>query len=123
MLCSSARGILISEVQSWNRSTLKDQRGEYPDWIELWNPGPEAASLHGLFLSDQRNRLKYPLPPIELDPGEYHLVFASGEPEVAGYAPFSISSEGEPVYLLNAAGQLLDWVEVPESQPDLSHGR
>lgn len=123
VLCSSARGILISEVQSWNRSTLKDQRGEYPDWIELWNPGPEAASLHGLFLSDQRNRLKYPLPSVELDPGEYHLVFASGEPEVAGYATFSISSEGEPVYLLNAAGQLLDWVEIPESQPDLSHGR
>jgi large repetitive protein len=48
----------INEFMADNRFTLEDpdEPGEYPDWIELYNPGPNAVSLNDLYLSDDPER-------------------------------------------------------------------
>ena len=42
--------VLIGEVDAFGE--LPDALGEEEDWIELWNAGPETASLQGMYLSD-----------------------------------------------------------------------
>lgn len=41
----SSGPVVISEVQSSNKQTIKDEDGASPDWLELFNSGTDAVSL------------------------------------------------------------------------------
>jgi hypothetical protein len=71
---------VINEVMSLNASTAADEDGDYPDWIELYNPGESAVELNGFGLSDDPEEpYKWVFPGHTLDAGGYVLVFASGK--------------------------------------------
>ncbi len=73
-------GVLISEVMSDNRTTLADEDGDFPDWIELHNRANALVILDGFGLSDDpAEPFKWRLPNIAMAPGEHLLVFASGK--------------------------------------------
>ena len=62
--CAAAEGdgsrfssIRINEFMASNGGSLKDARGESPDWIELYNAGEEEVNLQGLCLSDGKKTL------------------------------------------------------------------
>jgi hypothetical protein len=44
--------VYVSEVMPDNRTTWKDEAGDYDPWIELFNPSSEAVDLSGYFLSN-----------------------------------------------------------------------
>lgn len=72
--------VIISEFMAANVRTLADRDRDYEDWIELFNPGPAAASLDGWFLTDDRAQLKkWRFPAVNMGPGEFLVVFASGK--------------------------------------------
>ena len=65
---------------SSNVNTLQDEDGDSPDWIELLNVGNSNISLTGYGLSDEEDdRFKSVLPDVELEPGEFYLLYASGK--------------------------------------------
>ena len=68
--------ILLNEVQQVNASTWADETGDYGDWFELYNPGPEPVSLAGWTVSDGGG--SWGFPPSWLGPGAHRVVFASG---------------------------------------------
>lgn len=81
---ASGRQVVISEIMASNVTTLYDEDGDTPDWIELYNAGSEAVSLDGYGLTDN------PLNPFEwefsgqtIEPGEYLIVMASGKDRTA----------------------------------------
>ena len=43
--------LILSEVSPTNYYQLADEDNDYPDWIELFNPGPSDQNLVGLSLS------------------------------------------------------------------------
>ena len=49
---ASAQGLLITEFQAFNESTLQDEDSEYSDWIEIFNSGDAAVNLNGYYLTD-----------------------------------------------------------------------
>src|SRR6187549_1987957 len=69
---------IISEVSPTNYYQLADEDDDYPDWIEIFNPGPTDQNLLGLILSDN-DELKWAFPDHTLAAGERMLVFASGK--------------------------------------------
>lgn len=72
--------IYINEGSNKNYSTLQDEDGAFPDWIELYNAGPEVVSLQGYSLSDDPDTpLKWVFPNDSLLPGGYLVVFCSGK--------------------------------------------
>ena len=74
--------LLISEFMAQNVSGLKDHHGEYSDWIEIHNPGPETRDLEGYSLTDSSRALgKWKFPRASVEAGGYLLVFASGRDE------------------------------------------
>jgi hypothetical protein len=75
-----AQPVLINEYMASNFTTIADEGGEYPDWLELYNSGSSPISLLGYTLSDDSTNLdKWTFPEISLLPSEHLLVFASGK--------------------------------------------
>ena len=72
--------LIINEISSNNKSTLQDNEGDYPDWIELFNESTDTVNLNGYTISDDREELdKYIIPDINIAPFSYLILFASGK--------------------------------------------
>ena len=90
------------------------QDGDYPDWIEIYNPGSESIDLTGYGLSDNPSEsYKWIFPHVILAPYEHLLVFASGKDrknpgDIEDYihTNFKIDRIGETILLTDDAGVL-----------------
>ena len=72
--------VVINELMPSNISTLYDEDGDTPDWIELYNAGTTTFDLENFYLSDDPNDLKkWQFPNVNLDPNQHLILFASGK--------------------------------------------
>ncbi len=114
--------VRISEIMPKNRATLRDENGEFPDYIELFNLSDKTVQLAGWRLSDERGKEEgWIFPDTEIAPGEYMLVFADGRNVLSGqlHTDFGISA-GETVYLFDPSGNMADMMTCSASQADTS---
>lgn len=71
--------VVINEGSNKNYLSYKDEDGKYPDWIEIYNPGSDTVHLAGYTLTDDiSNPSRWVFPNVSLNPGEYKVVFCSG---------------------------------------------
>lgn len=71
--------IVINEIQSSNITTLQDDFGEYPDWIELYNESASSVDLNNWSISDDTSNLrKWVFPDMVLPSNSYLVLYASG---------------------------------------------
>jgi hypothetical protein len=78
----SASPLFINEVMKDNTSTIADEFGGYPAWIELWNLGPQALSLGQYYLTeDSTDFNKWHLPALTLDAGDFVLLWLDNDPD------------------------------------------
>jgi hypothetical protein len=119
-----AAQVVINEVCPRNYSNFEDEHGRHPDWVELFNHGPEPVDLAGHHLSDRAgDPFKWVLPDVVLGPGEF-ILFKSGPAHLGDhFFQFGISAEGEAIYLSDPQGTLLDQLMVPPLHADHSYGR
>ncbi|MHC1766513.1 MAG: lamin tail domain-containing protein [Verrucomicrobiia bacterium] len=101
--------LALTEVMAVSQSAVADDDGEYPDWIELFNPSGTAVDLTGWYLTDARSRpTKWSFPGTTLGSGQYLVVFASGKdrraPDKPLHTSFSLSAEGEYLALVAPDG-------------------
>lgn len=84
--------LILSEILS---------SGDGHDWVEVKNNSDQPLNLSGYTLTDKRKEpARYSFPSVTLQPGEFFLVYCSGNGALGNnHAPFKISSEGESVYL------------------------
>ena len=99
--------VIISEFMEKNRAVLRDEDGDFSDWIELHNISGKAVSLDGWRISDESGDLGWAFPDVTIEPDGYLLVFASGKDKSGGelHTDFSLS-EDETVYLLSPSGSV-----------------
>ncbi len=72
--------VVLNELISSNRSTIMDEDGDFPDWIEIYNVGTSPAQLGTFFLSDDSTELlKWQIPQVSLAAKDHLLLFASGK--------------------------------------------
>lgn len=70
--------LVINEVMSSNGITIKDEDGEYSDWIEIYNGQQNTIDLNGYGLSDDSSSpFKWIIPSVILNPNDHLLIFAS----------------------------------------------
>lgn len=100
--------VRMNEIVADNESGLRDEEGEFSDWIELSSTSTEVLELEGWSLSDDPEVPdKWTLPAYRLPPGGRVLVFASGKDRVEGqewHANFRLSREGEYLGLFDPSG-------------------
>jgi hypothetical protein len=104
--------VIISELMAANDSFLKDEEGDYSDWLELRNHGEEPVNLQGLHLTDSRRQpRKWTLPDLLLPAGGRRIVFASGkdrrDPEGQLHASFKLSAKGDYLALVDRDGRTI----------------
>jgi hypothetical protein len=72
----------LNEAQPENLTGPADGQGEREPWIELYNRGTGVVSLAGCYLADNYSNItQWAFPPgASLQPGEFKIIFADGEP-------------------------------------------
>ncbi len=118
---------VLNEVMSSNQATIEDEDGDYPDWIEIYNPGDFQIYLTGYGLSDRPlDPFKWVFPSVILNYGEHLLIFASGKDRLVGsffHTSFRISADGETLVLTDSSNTLCDSISTGEMSADISRGR
>lgn len=125
-----SKKVLINEFLSLNSEGLKDEDGDNPDWIELYNPGETAVDLSGWFLTDDENDLhKWSFPSVSIGAGEYMVIFASGKDRKSEksklHTSFKLSGGGEYLALVEADSDVVSYEYAPyfpAQQTDMSYG-
>lgn len=120
----------ISEFMASNSRTLKDETGQYNDWIEIYNPSEAPLDLGGWYLTDSRlNLTRWRFPATNIAAGGFLVVFASGEdrriPGARLHTGFQLSADGEYLALVRPDGTRVvsEFApQYPQQVPDVSHG-
>ena len=75
---SLAQSLIINESMSKNLSSVYDEDGDTPDWVEIYNNSTDPINLGNYYLSDDVNNLqKWQFPEGTLSPDSHIVVFAS----------------------------------------------
>jgi hypothetical protein len=121
---------IISEFMASNNTGVRDEDGDYVDWIEIRNVGSAAASLNGWFLTDRANELtRWRFPNVGIAGGGYLLVYASGKNRTNNparlHTNFDLRREGEYLALVNPMTNVVSQFSptYPEQRTDVSYGR
>lgn len=117
--------VVINELLASNLETQTDQAGEYDDWIELYNNTSSDISLTGYYLTDDNaDILKWAFPDIIIEAEGYLIVWADKDELQSGlHANFKLSSSGESVYLVNAALEVVNYVDFTLQTTDVAYAR
>ena len=122
----AAANPVITEFMADNQATLADEDGAYSDWIEIHNPTPTPLSLAGWKLTDNAdNPAKWQFPAITLEPGEFHIFFASGKSLLhPTHTNFKLAAGGEYLALVRPDGTVEQEFSpaYPAQAPDESYG-
>ena len=123
LFCANTNAQIVINEYSSATSTFLDDYNEESDWIELYNTSAAEVDLNGWHLSDSKENLaKWTFPSVKIAANGYLLIMASGKnltTVAAGkylHTNFNISSDGEAIFLANAAGAIVhqtDSVAVP----------
>jgi hypothetical protein len=122
--------VLITEFLSNNTRSIKDEDGDYVDWIEIGNFTIAAVDLEGWFLTDDAADLKkWRFPKVVLDPNRQLVVYASNKNRAVAGRPlhtnFRLSNEGEYLALVQPDGTNIVSEfrpRFPQQAPDVSFG-
>lgn len=116
--------VVITEVMASNQAFLADARGEFSDWVELYNTGSESVDLTGWFLSDDPDEpAKWTFSQLVLEPGQYAIVYCSGKDMTIDgqqHTNFSLAASGEGLVLTSYAGVCVDSVSYTEAEENCS---
>jgi len=112
----SREELVISEVMSANNAVLRQDDGEYYDWVELENRSGTALNLADYRLSeDADDRNAWVLPDVTLEPGARCVILLAGPEGAEGdipWADFSLNGEEDWLYLFDSRGRALDYVRI-----------
>jgi len=120
--------LYINEFLAVNDSGIQDEYGGYPDWAEIYNPGPNAVDMGGLFLTDNlTNTIKWSFPDTSLAAGGFLLVYCDNDPEEGPlHTNFNLNGDGEDLGLfgrLAAGNEVIDSYTFGPQGTDTSEGR
>lgn len=127
-LAGSNTGLLINEFMASNSSTIADESGAFPDWVELYNPTESAISLSGYYLTDDlANQTKWAFPDTVIQPKDFLLIWVDDDEEDGPmHASFKLGKSGEDLGLYHKNGDeiiAVDAFTYGEQQTDISYGR
>lgn len=103
--------LYINEFVALNNAGIQDENGSFEDWVEIYNPGPEAVEMGGLFLTDDLTlTTQWTFPDTVLEAGSFLVIWCDSDPEDGPlHSSFKLSGNGEEIGLYGrlAAGNLV----------------
>ncbi len=127
---STEKNLIINEFMASNRLVIPDEDGDYPDWIEIYNPTVSPVNLEGYWLSDNSTEpFLWQFPEITIKPGQHLIVFASGKDRTDPegdylHTNFRIGRSGDDLVFSKPDGSILDEIIFEKIIPsNISYGR
>lgn len=130
---SGLDNLFINEIMASNNETFADEKGEYDDWIELYNANDYSVDVSGLYITDKLDKpSKYKIPQGEnnettIPAGGYKIIWADEEKsEGVLHTNFKLSSSGETLGLVQVVNDEVHWIDTvsySELDEDFSYGR
>lgn len=121
--------LAISEFMAANNTTLRDQDGDFSDWIEICNLTDHVVNLEGWYLTDKLGIAQWPFPKVSIGARDHLLVIASGKdrrnPSSELHTSFRLDADGECLALLRPDGRTIESAyapEYPHQVADISYG-
>lgn len=111
----AGQSVVINEVVASNKNGLKDDDGQYSDWIELQNTSGLAVSLKGWSITDDRtNPTKWIFPDINISPRSYLVIYASEKDRITDknylHTNFKLNEKGEYLAVFDNNGKKINEV-------------
>ena len=124
----SSSPLFINELMASNSSTIQDESGSYPDWLEIYNSGDTQVNMSGYYLTDDLSEKdKWAFPDTTIPPKGFLLVWVDNDEEEGPmHASFNLRKAGEDAGLFkNEGGSLVtvDAFTFGEQTTDVSYGR
>lgn len=125
----NAGDVVINEIMADNTKTVKNPKGDYADWVELYNKTSQAIGLGGAYISDDKAfPQKYRLPTNAIVPANGYLIVwcdddSTNTTDVQPHTNFKLSNNGEAVILTNIANVIVDSVSFPKQKKDTTWAR
>lgn len=116
---ANGEGLMISEILASNSSGVRDEDGDYSDWIEIFNDSVLSINLEGWYLTDDTGQLtKWKFPNLVLESQRYLVVYASAKDRVARlHTNFRLNADGEYLALVERDGTTIAFEYGPEFPP------
>ncbi len=130
--------LLINEFMASNDAAVSDAEDNgsgdgspYDDWFEIYNAGPDAVDIGGMYVTDNTDDLTMHQIPeghavqTTIQPGGFLVIWADSEPDQGPlHAAFALSGGGESIALVEANGRIIiDSYQYTAQQTDFSFGR
>jgi len=123
--------LYINEFLASNDFAFPGPQGDYPDWIEIYNPGTEAVNLAGYYMSDDLvdPEAMFPISgaypdSVTVAAGGYIVFYANKlESMSVMNLNFKLSGGGEAIGLWNPDQIFMDSLTYGEQITDTSYGR
>ena len=117
--------IRINEIMADNQNTIPDpDKGNYGDWIELYNSGSASVNLAGYSLSDDIADLgKWVFPEGSKIPGNGFLLIWADNDDTGYHTNFRLSKEGEIIIFSDPGLVVIDSITFIQQIEDVSYGR
>lgn len=120
--------LAINEVMINNRNSIKDDEGDFEDWIEIYNKGDMAVNLHGFGLS---NKTKQPFlwtfPDITIEPKSFLMVWASeknkNDPDDHLHTNFKLKNKDKAIILTAPHSKWNNIFIIEPMGENISYGR
>ena len=121
--------LVINEFLASNRAQFEDpdEPGEFPDWIELYNPTTSDINMGGFYLTDNLTRTtKWQIPwNINIPAGGYLLFLADSDPAQGDiHTNFKLNANNGQIGLVDADGKtFIDSLTYGKQTADVAYGR
>ncbi len=120
--------VVINEFMASNSSTIQDESGSFPDWVEIFNASASEISLSGYFLTDElSNPDKWAFPDTVIQAEGFLIVWADDdEKEGPLHASFNLNKSGEDLGLYKKNGsdyEAINTLTFGEQTTDVSYAR
>lgn len=110
--------LVINELMAANLGEVMSPATNFDSWIELYNPGDEAVTLDGMWLSDNPSDLRlWQLPDgMGSVPAKgFKVVWLGSDNIKSDQAPFKLNCDGGAIYLSDSNGEVITSVNYPKA--------
>jgi CotH protein/lamin tail-like protein/chitobiase/beta-hexosaminidase-like protein/parallel beta helix pectate lyase-like protein/type IX secretion system substrate protein len=128
-----SNNLFINEFQADNKNTIKDEYGEYDDWIEIFNASDNTIDLGHLYITDNYTNLtKHQIvftndETNTLAPKERLILWADGNTDQGvNHLNFKLDVGGEEialVYIFENDTTIIDSISFSNQETDFSYAR
>lgn len=119
-------GPVLNEVLARNEGVVLDANGNWPDFVEFYNPGANAFDMSGMKLrrdSQFDTDWIFPSGTVVAAGGYWRLWCDPSRPQDVTNIGRALADDGGGVWLMTAAGKKVDEIDYGIQAPNLSFGK